>query len=201
MDWILIWLLDKVSVLKVSDWNFILICNRISVIFTAIFIFVVFATAISPFAGKFAPLSGNEYGPGKLTPFAVGMTILVLHTVGVPLTGKKWTHFIRSSHSQPSCVPLRSETNNHLHFSIGASMNPARSFGPAVVHGCWDNHWIYWVGPLVGSTAAAFISQAIFLSSPDTVTKILKINRAGQSNEPKGKNYFFLKMFWCKYKA
>ena len=74
-------------------------------------------------------------------------------------------------------------------------MNPARSFGPAVVHGCWDNHWIYWVGPLVGSTAAAFISQAIFLSSPDTVTKILKINRAGQSNEPKGKNYFFLKMF------
>jgi glycerol uptake facilitator-like aquaporin len=33
------------------------------VIFTAIFLFVVFATAISPFAGKFAPLSGgnNEY--------------------------------------------------------------------------------------------------------------------------------------------
>jgi glycerol uptake facilitator-like aquaporin len=59
------------------------------VIFTFIFIFVVFATAISPFAGKLAPLSGgsSEYGPGKLTPFAVGMTILILHAVGIPFTG------------------------------------------------------------------------------------------------------------------
>jgi glycerol uptake facilitator-like aquaporin len=41
------------------------------IVFTFIFIFVVFATAISPFVGKVAPLSGgSEYGPGKLTPFA-----------------------------------------------------------------------------------------------------------------------------------
>jgi len=123
------------------------------VIFTAIFLFVVFATAISPFAGKFAPLSGGgaEYGPGKLTPFAVGMTILILHCVGIPLTG--------------------------------ASMNPARSFGPAVVNGCWNNHWIYWIGPLTGSTAASLICQAIFLNNPDSIVQILKINRGnGNTN-------------------
>jgi len=129
------------------------------VIFTFIFIFVVFATAISPFAGKLAPLSsggGREYGPGKLTPFAVGMTILILHCVGIPLTG--------------------------------ASMNPARSFGPAVVRGtCWTNHWVYWIGPLVGSTAAAFISQAIFLSDPATMFKVFKStsgNRGASSGSP-----------------
>jgi len=117
------------------------------VIFTFIFIFVVFATAISPFAGKLAPLSGGEaeYGPGKLTPFAVGMTILILHCVGIPFTG--------------------------------ASMNPARSFGPAIVHHCWANHWIYWAGPIVGSSIAAVVAQIIFLSDPIAVAAIFKAQR------------------------
>jgi hypothetical protein len=115
------------------------------VIFTFIFIFVVFATAISPFAGKMAPLAGGSesYGPGKLTPFAVGATILILHTVGIPMTG--------------------------------ASMNPARTFGPAVVNGCWDNMWIYWIGPFLGSTSAALIAQMIFLSDPATMTQVFTI--------------------------
>jgi MIP family channel proteins len=36
----------------------------------------------------------------------------------------------------------------------GASMNPARSFGPALATGQWASHWIYWIGPLIGMALA-----------------------------------------------
>lgn len=41
-------------------------------------------------------------------------------------------------------------------YFTGGSLNPARSFGPAAVnHDFHGYHWIYWVGPLLGSCLAA----------------------------------------------
>lgn len=37
----------------------------------------------------------------------------------------------------------------------GASMNPARSFGPALLAGAWQAHWLYWLGPLIGAALGA----------------------------------------------
>ena len=44
----------------------------------------------------------------------------------------------------------------------GASMNPARSFGPAVWNWNWDSHWVYWAAPLLGSTLAALFYRSVF---------------------------------------
>jgi len=118
-------------------------------VMTFIFVFVVFATAISPFVGKIAPMSGggHDYGPGKLVPLALGLTIFCLHAVGVVFTG--------------------------------TSVNPARSFGAAVINGppCWTNHWVYWVGPFAGSAIAATLSTWLFLSNPTSVKEALLSSR------------------------
>jgi MIP family channel proteins len=51
----------------------------------------------------------------------------------------------------------------------GASMNPARTFGPAVASGFFDNHLVYWIGPIVGGALAALLYENVFIDKPARV--------------------------------
>ncbi|XP_018575406.1 aquaporin AQPAe.a-like isoform X2 [Anoplophora glabripennis] len=45
----------------------------------------------------------------------------------------------------------------------GASMNPVRTFGPAVWGNDYNAHWVYWIAPTIGSLIATFTYKYIFL--------------------------------------
>merc|ERR1712070_219878 len=97
---------------------------------TFLLVFTVFATIDSSRAST------------DLGPLQIGLAVLMAHLVGIPQTG--------------------------------TGINPARSFGTAVAFaafgdsdkwkaahdgsdGAFDGHWVYWVGPIIGSLAAAFL--------------------------------------------
>ena len=49
----------------------------------------------------------------------------------------------------------------------GASVNPARTFGPALISGSWEFHWIYWVGPIIGGIIAGLIMNYVFVKKAE----------------------------------
>lgn len=48
----------------------------------------------------------------------------------------------------------------------GGSMNPARSFGPALASMSWAGHWIYWAGPALGAAAAVMVQKFVLAGWP-----------------------------------
>jgi aquaporin Z len=73
----------------------------------------------------------------------------------------------------------------------GASMNPARSFGPAVIGDLWQAHWIYWLAPITGMITAARVYDLLRQAEAPRATPASgplgvqgPISRPGQTQVP-----------------
>ncbi|VAI35242.1 unnamed protein product [Triticum turgidum subsp. durum] len=67
-----------------------------------------------------------------LVPLPIGFAVFIVHLATIPITG--------------------------------TGINPARSLGAAVMynqHKAWKDHWIFWVGPLLGATVAALYHRFV----------------------------------------
>ncbi|KAJ8512337.1 hypothetical protein OPV22_002771 [Ensete ventricosum] len=85
-----------------------------------------------------------------LAPLPIGFAVFMVHLATIPITG--------------------------------TGINPARSLGAAVIYNqdkAWDDHWIFWVGPLIGALAAAAYHQYILRAA---AIKALGSFRSNPSN-------------------
>ena len=66
----------------------------------------------------------------------------------------------------------------------GASMNPVRSLGPAIATRHWENHGVYWVGPLFGAVLAAVIYDRLFLRDQPSGRDVVSTQLDETEGEP-----------------
>ncbi|NP_001137369.1 aquaporin-Xl2 [Xenopus laevis] len=60
-------------------------------------------------------------------------------------------------------------------YFTGCSMNPARSFGPALIVGNFAAHWIFWIGPFAGAIMASLIYNYILCPQQQSFSEKLSI--------------------------
>ncbi|KAJ7387596.1 hypothetical protein OS493_000930 [Desmophyllum pertusum] len=111
-------------------------------------------------------LGATVPAPGVTAEQAVGveilLTFLLVFTVCASTDSKRLHYGYEVPLSIGLCVAV-------CHFIgigfTGCGINPARSLGPAVIMNkseIWENHWVYWAGPIGGGLAAAVLYQLLF---------------------------------------
>uniref|UniRef100_A0A6J0SZQ2 Aquaporin-2 n=1 Tax=Pogona vitticeps TaxID=103695 RepID=A0A6J0SZQ2_9SAUR len=68
-------------------------------------------------------------------------------------------------------------------YYTGCSMNPARSFGPAVIIGDFEDHWVFWLGPMAGALVASLLYNYALFPHTKTLSERLAIFKGYEPEE------------------
>lgn len=156
----------------------LLVGGKINVVKAAAYTVAQIAGAIAAAALVGALLSGGDMSAKELvakgTP-AMGKGATVAQSIGIEAVLTFFLAFVvygaavdsRAGYLGPISIGL-TVTLDILFGGpfTGAAMNPARTFGPAVIGGLWDNHFVYWVGPLLGGGLAGLIYGRFLIKQP-----------------------------------
>uniref|UniRef100_A0A3Q3B3F4 Uncharacterized protein n=1 Tax=Kryptolebias marmoratus TaxID=37003 RepID=A0A3Q3B3F4_KRYMA len=88
------------------------------------------------------------------------VTVETLITLQLVLVVLKTTDISLPAAAGPLLVGL-AVSLGHLVGATGCGMNPARSFGPALVTLDFRNHWVFWAGPALGACLAALLNDLL----------------------------------------
>ncbi|XP_054983658.1 aquaporin-5 isoform X2 [Sorex araneus] len=125
---------------------------------TILQISLAFGLAIGTLAQALGPVSGGHINPAITLALLVGNQISLLRAIFYVVA--QLVGAIAGAGILYALAPLNARGNlavNAIYFT-GCSMNPARSFGPAVVMKRFSPaHWVFWVGPIVGAALAAIL--------------------------------------------
>ncbi|KAJ2953058.1 hypothetical protein O0L34_g7451 [Tuta absoluta] len=121
---------------------------------------------VAPMHGGVCP-GATLPAPGVGAPAAMLVEAVLTGTLALALGGVWAAHArdpARPDHSAPIKLGLTIAGLVYAGGKLtGASLNPARSFAPALLLGCWRAHWAYWLGPLLGAAAAAALHRWVLL--------------------------------------
>jgi MIP family channel proteins len=98
------------------------------------------------------PFGSINFSPGRAVFFEAMITFILVYTVFATAVDE------RGSFKALSGLPIGLAVSVGVligGYFTGGSMNPARSFGPALISGHWTDFWVYIIGPVTGGILAA----------------------------------------------
>ncbi|KAI4465196.1 aquaporin transporter [Holotrichia oblita] len=113
--------------------------------------------------GHVKPLIGVVYVVAQFLGATLGFGLIKLLLPDIYVETEYVNNFnvTVTRHGLCTTVPHPQISTFQAPFTSG-SMNPARSFGPALLNGEWDRHFIYWVGPILGSVVASYFYKILY---------------------------------------
>jgi MIP family channel proteins len=106
------------------------------------------------------PVGSINFSPGRAVFFEAVLTFILVYTVFATAVDE------RGSFKSLSGLPIGLAVGVGVlvgGYFTGGSMNPARSFGPALISGHWTDFWVYVIGPVTGGILAAALYWFAYL--------------------------------------